>query len=247
MAVRRIIRRLMRFVGVLFGGLLVLGAGVLALVLAIDLQRNYEASGAGLDPRVLFFLGAVVLLAIGAFIILFSFVLLLPEGKPEALIAALNDGDPRRRAAAAMELGDRLEPQAVQPLISSLEDPHPHVRVNAAISLGDLRDPRAVEPLIALLTDDHPFVRATAAEMLGKIGDARALQPLVAALADPSPWSLPTALANMPRAGQLLPGRKGPLIRSYKQPCVQAAAAAALARIRRVERPGSAQVLPPSG
>jgi HEAT repeat protein len=88
----------------------------------------------------------------------------LRSGRPEkAVLAALGDAQPVRRAAAAAALcraGGVGQAGLVRRL---LVDPKPMVRLRAALALGELHDEAAVPVLIALL-DELPLARARAAE-----------------------------------------------------------------------------------
>jgi HEAT repeat protein len=82
-----------------------------------------------------------------------------------ALMAALQDSHPARRAAAALVLGrvgDRDQVQAVHPL---LKDGEARVRFRAAQGLLAARDRAAVETLVALLADG-PVEHANEAELV---------------------------------------------------------------------------------
>src|SRR5262249_48962541 len=75
------------------------------------------------------------------------------EGKPDtALVKALTDEQPVRRALAAELLGQRgAEPR--EALRKLLADPKGSVRLRAALALANAREPKAVSTLIALLPD----------------------------------------------------------------------------------------------
>jgi HEAT repeat protein len=83
-------------------------------------------------------------------------VLAVQDGKPEpALVAALTDPVPTRRAAAAAALcraGDH-EPAAVRKL---LHDPEPTVRLHAALALAAVKEKEAIPVLIDLLAQLPP-------------------------------------------------------------------------------------------
>ena len=98
------------------------------------------------------------------------------------LRAALTDGDPERRAAAAVGLGVLRDRRAVEPLIAALNDDEEWVRLDAAVALGRLGDRRAVEPLHKKLRDKSLIVRCPAAAAAARLGDRRGFAFLVAAL-----------------------------------------------------------------
>ena len=76
------------------------------------------------------------------------------DGKPdEAVVAALQDKLPVRRAAAVGALLRSAPDEERRSLRRFLDDPEPLVRLEAALALLDARDRDAVPVLIALLTD----------------------------------------------------------------------------------------------
>jgi HEAT repeat protein len=86
-----------------------------------------------------------------------------------ALAAALHDGDPCVRRAAARLLGRSKLPVARTRLVEALRDPEPLVRQLAALGLGFASDPSTVTPLVRALDDRDPGVRAAAAWALGAL------------------------------------------------------------------------------
>ena len=80
----------------------------------------------------------------------------------EAVIAALEDPDPRVRRDSAFALGRLKGPQALPRLARAMTDPDPEVSASAIRALGDLGDPRGVELLMGLLAREdkgsHPVV-----------------------------------------------------------------------------------------
>jgi hypothetical protein len=81
----------------------------------------------------------------------------------------------------AMEMLERMGPQAVPELLKALErkDLSPKGRRLLALALGGTKDPRAYDPLVALLKNDPSWqVRADSATALAKLGDPRAIGPL---------------------------------------------------------------------
>jgi len=106
-----------------------------------------------------------------------------------AIVAALQDSDPRLRRQAAVSLGHLHTRRALGPLVRALlEDADVEVRKIAALELGWLRDGRAYRRLVHALADraEHPGVRGAAAEALATAPRRRAEAPLLAALSDPS-------------------------------------------------------------
>jgi len=99
----------------------------------------------------------------------------------ERLLAALKDGDPNVRYAAAFALGEIGDERALLPLITALQrtDEDETVLPRMAVALGKIGDAEAVEPLTAMLKHHRTSVRTYAAEALGEIGDLRAVRPLV--------------------------------------------------------------------
>jgi hypothetical protein len=93
------------------------------------------------------------------------------DGKPDpALMQALQDKVPLRRAVAAEVLcraGGPAERAAVRHL---LQDPRPNVRLRAALALGEARDAEAVGVLIALLGDLSPDQSRQVEDFLRELG-----------------------------------------------------------------------------
>src|SRR5439155_10611490 len=85
------------------------------------------------------------------------------EGKPdEALLKAVADKTPVRRAVAAEVLANRgTAPREM--LRKLLADPKPSVRLRAALALAQAKEPKAVSTLIVLL-GELPFNQAREAE-----------------------------------------------------------------------------------
>src|SRR5205085_8713550 len=111
------------------------------------------------------------------------------EGKPEAaVVKALADEQPSRRALAAEILGQRgVEPR--DGLRRLLDDPKGSVRLRAALALTQAREPKAVSVLIALLgelptslvRDAEEFLIGLAAEQSPKEPIGTATGPKVKA------------------------------------------------------------------
>ena len=101
-----------------------------------------------------------------------------------ALLKALRDETPRRRAGVAIVLGRIGNRQAVGPLIAAAVDECAEVRQWSAWALGELGDTSAVACLIECLSDDVAEVRAAAAHALGELGEASAADSLLGLLSD---------------------------------------------------------------
>ncbi|HEV3263063.1 MAG TPA: PQQ-binding-like beta-propeller repeat protein [Gemmataceae bacterium] len=106
----------------------------------------------------------------------------LAGGKADpALIRALKDGAPARRAAAALLLGASRDADlraAVRPLLT---DADPRVRLRAAQGLIDGKDKEAVPVLIALLREPRAEVSWQAEELLCRVAGDQAPQVSVKA------------------------------------------------------------------
>lgn len=101
----------------------------------------------------------------------------------EALVEALSDANPWRRARAVAALGEIGDTAHFESMARLLADPEDAVRRAAASAFEKLRDPRAVAPLVALISDAtvSDFVRSYAAMALGALKDAAAVDALLAA------------------------------------------------------------------
>lgn len=101
------------------------------------------------------------------------------------LFGALNDQDPRIRAAAAEALGELGDPSAIEALGTALaKDTDSNVREAAAEALGEMGSPNAVQVLRTGLKDADEEVREAVVEALGSIGGPDAERVLRQALAD---------------------------------------------------------------
>jgi HEAT repeat protein len=90
----------------------------------------------------------------------------LPAGQPDpALVAALTDSRPVRRAAAAHVLGQADAAAVRRPVLALLDDADPRVRFEAAAALLRAGHKEAVLPLAALLTE-APLTLACQAESI---------------------------------------------------------------------------------
>ena len=112
------------------------------------------------------------------------------------LTAALGDGDPLVRLAAAEGLGGLEDPRAVEALSRALRsDESVEVRRMAAWALGEIEDAAGVPALSdALRSDRDDEVRRMAAWALGEIESATAVEALGAALKDQNPEVRKTAV-----------------------------------------------------
>lgn len=88
----------------------------------------------------------------------------------EVLLAALAEGTPAQRAAAAGALGRLGNPASIPALRDALRDAQWEVRCQAAQALGLLRAGAARTELAAALADAHHGVRAAAREALELLG-----------------------------------------------------------------------------
>ena len=106
-------------------------------------------------------------------------------GELEPIRRALEMGDERLEAAAAMALA-RLGEPAGFPLTAALtEHTSPVVAAEAIRALGRSGEPAALEPLLRNLAPDLDGALSRAAvHALGELGDARAIRPLVGFLED---------------------------------------------------------------
>jgi HEAT repeat protein len=103
------------------------------------------------------------------------------------LYDALNEGGPRRQAAAADALAYAHTAEA-EPLLRALDSHDALVRQSVAEALGRLGYRPARLRLIALLEDESPWVRRAAVRALGHMGDSGVVEPLIARLGDDSVW-----------------------------------------------------------
>lgn len=166
------------------------------------------------------------------------------------LTSALEDKDPRIRAAAARALAQfQADAGAVRSLIKALEDPEADVRLAAALSLGSLGDPAAVAPLAARLSDRDQRVSQAAAQSLARLGNQRATKLLTDSLRD-ADWKVraraAAALSGAPQAdsqeimaelAQALNDRD-PLVRYYAREALIVRGAAAVPHLIQVLRAG---------
>jgi hypothetical protein len=97
-----------------------------------------------------------------------------------AVVAALKDKDPARRAAAAYVHG-RATPPQTRPLQPLLKDAEPKVRYQAAEALARARDKEAVPVLIGLLADGSRELAWQAEDLLGRLAGEKGPQTSVGA------------------------------------------------------------------
>jgi hypothetical protein len=97
------------------------------------------------------------------------------DGKPDpALLEALGDKEPIRRAAAAFALGRAGQPGLRAAIAGLGHDPDPVVRLHAARGLLLGRDRDALEILVGLLGEAPPEVAARAEEVLLRLAGDQA-------------------------------------------------------------------------
>jgi HEAT repeat protein/beta-lactamase regulating signal transducer with metallopeptidase domain len=148
----------------------------------------------------------------------------------DALVAALKDGDPGVRTAAAESLGRIGDPRAVEPLGNLVSDQNLEVKRAAVEALGQLEDPRAIPALTRAAKDSNPAVRREAAEALLSVDEAAAIEPLLGLLSDSDPKVRVMALEGLSRRGDRR--ALGPLSKLVKDPNVEVRARAVRALAR---------------
>jgi HEAT repeat protein len=143
-----------------------------------------------------------------------------PPEVVKALMAALDDNDPKVSLSAAMVLNgidpDSVPQRAVGHLLDRIKTgPTPQARANAATTLAGLRGHsdqwvEAVSRIVA--ADKDATVRAACASILGEAGQEAAAAPLMAALKGDGDWKVRAAAAasigaihpnNLTRTGKL--------------------------------------------
>jgi hypothetical protein len=90
-----------------------------------------------------------------------------------ALVAALTDAAPDRRAAAALVVGQSGTPEQRAAVHRLLRDGEPRVRLRAAQGLCAARERTAVPVLVALVSEAPPDVADTAEELLARLAGER--------------------------------------------------------------------------
>ena len=125
----------------------------------------------------------------------------LPDVDPAPAVAALHDGAPPVRAAAAAALAGLAKDDAVESLVPLLADPSEDVRVAVLTGLllhgGIEGGIEGGAQLAKLLTSDRKSDRLEAARALGALGPA-AYRPLRRLLDDPEPTVRRAALRSAP-------------------------------------------------
>src|SRR5439155_2508609 len=102
-----------------------------------------------------------------------------PTGKPDpALVAALKDSDPFKRAAATEALA-RSGPAGKALAVPLLRDPHPRVRLQLVLALAEAGERDAVPVLIDLLGILSPDLAWSAQEPLLRLADESTSLPVV--------------------------------------------------------------------
>jgi hypothetical protein len=98
----------------------------------------------------------------------------LSGGQPDpALVTALSDREPARRAAAAYVVG-RAAPEARRAVVSMMSDLEPRVRFQAACALVQMGDKLALPTLVALLDEGPRNLAWQAEDMLARIAGEQA-------------------------------------------------------------------------
>lgn len=101
------------------------------------------------------------------------------------LVSALGHAKLATRVRAAVVLGQRREPVAVQALIAAIErGDDPELLAAAAVSLAKIGDPSAVPVLARLAHDAEPRARVEAVCALGRFDHPQALAALTDAASD---------------------------------------------------------------
>jgi HEAT repeat protein len=120
-----------------------------------------------------------------------------------ALVQAMSDAEPLRRATAAEIAGLDGAVAAVDGLLRLLDhDDTTEVRVRAARALGRIGMPRATGPLLEATGDDRPAaLRTVAARALGDLGSAAAVPRLAELATDPDHRVASNAATALSRSG----------------------------------------------
>lgn len=162
-----------------------------------------------------------------------------------ALHLAMQDADPRVRAAAIGSLESVGDGRQVPDLIAAMRsDPNDQVRSAAAWAFrnrdfGAAGDPRVIAALTeTMLTDSHPQARQGAASALARVGDRTALPALLTAAADPNKHIRQAATEALGRVGDRAAQPILMRLTEDPEPHVRYEAAVALGRV------GDAQARP---
>ena len=91
----------------------------------------------------------------------------------EPIVALLQEPDVDLRIQAALALGERHTPAAVEALVGALSDPDVNVRFHAIEALGRMRTADAVDALADIAEGDDFFLVFPAIDALGRIHDSR--------------------------------------------------------------------------
>jgi hypothetical protein len=102
----------------------------------------------------------------------------------EAILASLNDKDPRARHDTIAALKDLAPEQAVSALANWLPEIDQKKRVVAAIGLGSIGGEQAIDVLSSALRESEPLTRQFVANSLAQIGGERAMATLFDAYRD---------------------------------------------------------------
>ncbi len=101
------------------------------------------------------------------------------------LVRSLDDPDWRIRQAAALQLGERGDPEAARLVLEAMQNDHLNLRVlNGAIRALVRNGVDVVGPLAGFLKDPDPQLRIAAALTLGERRDPRAIPVVMPALDD---------------------------------------------------------------
>jgi HEAT repeat protein len=120
-----------------------------------------------------------------------------------ALVTAMADAEPLRRATAAEIAGLDGAVTAVDGLLRLLEhDPAVEVRIRAARALGRIGMPRSTPALLDATADDRPAaLRTVAARALGDLGDGSAVPRLTELAGGPDHRVASNAAGSLLRSG----------------------------------------------
>jgi HEAT repeat protein len=129
----------------------------------------------------------------------------VPPELSKALVAAIDDENPRVRTEAIYALGAisraPADAETAQGLIKALDHYDPAIRAAAAKAAGRLEVKSAGDTLIKAINDSQAPVRYAAMRALGAIGEARAVQALTEQLSfygkGEGAWSALEALAHI--------------------------------------------------